>query len=561
MKPTVSIGTQSFEFLRKHQCFFVDKTAFIKEWWENNDNITLITRPRRFGKTLNLNMLECFFSNRFADRADLFEGLCIWDEEKYRLLQGTYPIISFSFANIKGSTYETAHESILQTLTELYSNHAYLLNENVLTTQEAAYFSSVSPQMTDAAAAISLYRLSLYLSRYYGQKVLILLDEYDTPLQEAYVYGYWKELTDFIRLLFNSTFKSNPYMERGLMTGITSVSKESIFSDLNNLEVITTTTEKYMSSFGFTEKEVMDALEEFGLSGNFDKVKYWYDGFRFGTTADIYNPWSITKYLDRGKFGTYWANTSSNKLVGKLLREGTPDLKIAMEDLLTGKQIAAVLDEEIIFDQLDEDDGAIWSLLLASGYLKVIDVAENEDENDTLYFLSLTNLEVKKTFQKMIQRWFHNTFSRYNDFLKALLANDVDYMNQYMNQIASLTFSSFDTGNKPSERAEPERFYHGFVLGLIVDLADQYRITSNRESGLGRYDVIMEPQKENLMAFVFEFKVFNPAKEKTLNDTLKNALSQITQKRYDTDLIAKGIPKERIQHYGFAFSGKNVLIG
>lgn len=414
--------------------------------------------------------------------------------------------------------------------------------------------------MSDAVASMSLHRLAICMNRYYGKKVLIFLDEYDTPLQEAYVYGYWEKLVSFIRSLFNCTFKTNPYMERGLMTGITRISKESIFSDISNLEVVTTTSEKYETAFGFTEEEVAGALEQFGMSGFLEKVRYWYNGFRFGNRRDIYNPWSITKYLDGKKFSTYWMNTSSNKLVGRLIREGTPDIKIAMEDLLAGKEITTMLDEEIVFDQLDESNEAIWSLLLASGYLKVDSIAENEDEEE-LYQLSLTNFEVKREFRKMIRKWFKNTSVRYNDFIKALLADDIDYMNQYMNQISLQTFSSFDTGRKPSEDAEPERFYHGFVLGLMVDLAGQYRITSNRESGLGRYDVVMEPLDRQGQAVVMEFKVFNPIKEKDLHETVENALQQIEDKKYDTELMARGVAKENIRHYGFAFEGKTILIG
>lgn len=561
MRPVVSIGIQDFEFVRNNRCFYIDKTMFIREWWESQDAVTLITRPRRFGKTLNMSMVEEFFSNQYENRADLFEGVAIWQEEDYHELQGSFPVIALSFAAVKEQNYQKVRRKICQLITNLYMKNRFLLEEDFLKDKEREFFESVCVDMDDNAATLALYQLTDYLYRYYGKKVIILLDEYDTPLQEAYVNGYWDELTSFIRSLFNATFKTNPYLERGLLTGITRVSKESIFSDLNNLEVVTTTSEKYADAFGFTEEEVASALKEFGLSDSLNKVKYWYDGFCFGSRKDIYNPWSITKYLDSGKFNTYWANTSSNSLAGKLIRESTPDIKIAFEDLLAGKQIVTTLDEEIIFSQLDENETAIWSLLLASGYLKVDAVLNDEEEEEALYHLSLTNLEVKKEFRKMIRNWFMKGTTRYNDFIKALLAGDVDYMNQYMNQVALRTFSFFDAGKQASEQSEPERFYHGFVLGLIVDLADQYRIISNRESGLGRYDVVMEPIKEGLQAIVIEFKVFNPRREKDLQETVQNALKQIDEKGYDEDLIAGGIPEARICHYGFAFEGKTVLIG
>lgn len=328
-------------------------------------------------------------------------------------------------------------------------------------------FIKVSIDMEDSEAAYALKALSKYLERYYQKKVIILLDEYDTPMQEAYMNGYWNEMAAFTRSLFNSTFKTNPYLERAIMTGITRVSKESNFSDLNNLKVVTTTSNKYADCFGFTEKEVFDALDEFGLSDRKQQVKGWYDGFSFGKVTDIYNPWSIINFLDDGKIGIYWA-------------EGCRRVN--------------------------------------------------------------------------------------NAFLQALMADDVKGMNIYMNKVALQTFSYFDTGKGPSEE-EPERFYHGFVLGMMVELADRYVITSNRESGFGRYDVILEPQimagvtnSKAFHAIIIEFKV-QDEDERNLSDTLQEALRQIEEKEYQANLAAKGIPKEQIRKYGFAFCGKKVLIG
>lgn len=555
----ISIGAQDFTYIRENSCFYIDKTGFIKEWWENGDVVTLITRPRRFGKTLNLSMTEAFFSNQYPDKGKLFEGLSIWKEEKYRKLCAGYPVIFFSFAGIKGDTYETARESLIQMILDLYAKYSFLLSGTALNSQERKYFDYIRPDMSDAVAAMSIHRLALCMYRYYGKKVLIFLDEYDTPLQESYVYGYWEKLVLFIRSLLNYTFKTNMYLERGLLTGITRISKESIFSDISNLEVVTTTSEKYAAAFGFTEEEVARALDQYGMSEHLDQVRVWYNGFHFGSRKDIYNPWSITKYLDTKRFRPYWMNTSSNKLAGRLIREGNADVKIAMEDLLAGHKMMAALDEEIVFEQLEESNESIWSLLLASGYLKVDNVITTGDE-ELLYELSLTNLEVRKEFRKMILRWFQNPVTRYNDFIKALLEDDVYYMNEYMNQIALQTFSSFDTGKKPSDQSEPERFYHGFVLGLMADLSGQYQITSNRESGLGRYDVIMQPLDQGRKAVIMEFKVFHPAKEKDLTETVNHALKQIEDKKYDIELIAKGVLKEDIRHYGFAFAGKTVLI-
>lgn len=561
MKSVISIGNQDFISIRKNNCFYIDKTDFIREWWENQDSVTLITRPRRFGKTLNMSMTEYFFSVNYSDMGQYFKELSIWKEERFREIQGTYPVISLSFADIKATTYESARMSIIRKLVRLYSAFDFIRSSEALNEKDRTYFDSVGEDMSDDAAAVGINYMSDYLSRYYGKKVIILLDEYDTPLQEAYVHGYWEELTAFIRSLFNSTFKTNPYMERGLLTGITRVSKESIFSDLNNLDVVTTTSEKYSTSFGFTEEEVFTALENAGIPEEKEHVRYWYDGFSFGNRKDIYNPWSITKYLDTGEYGTYWADTSGNALVSTLIRHSSAKIKSEMEDLLNGGEICTELDEQVIFEQLGRKRGAIWSLLLASGYLKTTRHEMDRRTGKREYFLKITNHESMLMFEEMIESWFAEEDSAYGNFKEALLAGDLDYMNQFMNQVALQSFSSFDSGTKPSENLEPERFYHGFVLGLIVDLAGKYHITSNRESGFGRYDVVMEPLQKQFDAIVMEFKVQNPAKEESLQHTVQNALLQIEEKNYDTELLARGIPKSKIRHYGFAFCGKKVLIG
>ena len=593
----ISIGKQDYESLITSGCFYVDKTYFIKEWWESQDDVTLITRPRRFGKTLNMSMLECFFSNKYAGRGDLFEGLSIWNDEKYRQLQGTYPVIFISFAEIKANNFKDTKNDMVSVINDVYKQHSYLLEDAILTDAERNLFrqlddysknTNVNKDISNEIIYRSVKDLAAILYRKFEKKVIILLDEYDTPMQEAYVNGFWNDMVGFIRSFFNSTLKTNPYLDRAIMTGITTaeysavrkfakqtsngsalaetISKESIFSDLNNLNVITTTNDEYNTSFGFTENEVFAALDEAGLSEKKDDVKLWYDGFTFGKHKDIYNPWSITNYLDKKEFKTYWADTSSNSLVGKLIQRGSPKIKKAMEKLLNGEYITVGIDEQIVFDQLDNDEDAIWSLLLASGYLKVDSMEICVSTGEQKYELSLTNLEVRVMFQKLIKGWFMTGDDSSNEFISALIDGDLEAMNYYINEVTLNVFSSFDVAGKDESRIRPENFYHGFVLGLMAGQRNNYIIKSNRESGFGRYDVMMIPKHstneagKKLPAIVLEFKV-KKSSEKTLEEAVQAAHRQIEEKRYDEEILALGIEKERIRHYGFAFEGKKVLIG
>ncbi len=560
MARRAAIGIQDFGKIIKNNCFYVDKTLFIKEWWDSMDDVTLITRPRRFGKTLTMSMLEQFFSVNYAQERAVFETLQIWQHAKYRSLQGTYPVIFLSFSRVKGNHYRHTRMILNQIFTELYERNRYLLHGDLLSATEKNYFMQICDTMEEHTAEAAIHRLSEFMYRYYGKKPLILLDEYDTPLQEAYLGGYWEEMAAFIRGIFNASFKDNPYMERAVLTGITRVSKESVFSDLNHLKMITTTSKKYETAFGFTEKEVLAALEEFGLSDQKQEVKCWYDGFRFGNHDSIYNPWSILNFLDEKELKAFWVNTSSNSMVGQLIHDGGMEMKLVMEDLLMGREFRTQMDEEIVFKQLNKKKSAVWSLLLASGYLKALEVKQN-DRGKQEYVLALTNREVRLMFDEMVMDWFSNKNLDYNDFSEALLNGNKQFMNDYLNEIAQETFSSFDTGYKPSAFKQPENFYHGFTLGLIAGLRDLYHITSNRESGYGRYDVVMEPRDPTAHdGIILEFKVRDPKKESSLQETVNAALRQILTKKYDMELLAKGILSRQIRIYGIAFQGKHVLV-
>ena len=583
----VSIGKQDFASLIENNFYYVDKTDFIKEWWDSGDDVTLITRPRRFGKTLNMSMLNCFFSNKYANRGDLFEGLSIWEDEEYRKIQGTYPVIFLSFAEIKQTDYGSAVQKIKRIIAALFRQYADIMDCDKFTEMDRAQFNNVTPEMDDVTAQSAIHDLCNFLSLYYGRKAIVILDEYDTPMQEAYVNGYWVELVAFTRSLFNAAFKTNPYLERAMMTGITTaeysavrkfamqtsngsakaetMSKESIFSDLNNLVVVTTTSNQYETAFGFTEEEVFNSLDEQGLSDKKDIVKTWYDGFTFGDKKDIYNPWSIINFLKFKSLKTYWADSSSNGLINSLVQKGSPYIKTMIENLISGEKINVIVDEQIVFSELDYSEDAVWSLMLASGYLKVVSSEELNliRESDNEYELALTNREILFMFRKMILRWFSPAKHETNEFIRALISGDIESMNEYMNDVALNTFSSFDSGKKKSNRKAPENFYHGFVLGLMVDQTENYIITSNRESGYGRYDIMLEPidkTNEKYPGIVIEFKVINPRKENTLEETVAAALKQIEDKNYDAELIKRGVKEENIHHYGFAFRGKEVLI-
>lgn len=564
MARTVGIGHQDFGTIRREGYFYIDKTDFIKEWWEGGDSVTLITRPRRFGKTLNMSMLECFFSNQYAGRGDLFEGLEIWKDEKYRQLQGTYPVIFFSFAGVKAGNMKDMKAMVKIVIANLYGRYREILKSDKFDENDREAFRAVNEKMEDVKAQTAINMLCLFLQKYYEKEVLVLLDEYDTPMQEAWIGGYWEEAAGFFRSFFDNTFKTNPCLYHGIITGITRISKESIFSDLNNLNVVTTTSEEYAVSFGFTEEEVFGILERVGLGEEKEQVKHWYDGFIFGSHTDIYNPWSITSFVkNNGKYSAYWVNTSSNGLLHSLVQTGKAEMKKTIETLIRGGSFQTMLDEQIVFNQLGSSETALWSLLLATGYLKVVAAETVGERKKEVFTLTLTNLEVSILFENMVNSWFRdNSRIPYNDFIKAMLLDDVDSMNEFMNDIALASFSNFDVSKSASSKDAPERFYLGFVLGLIVDLADRFTIKSNRESGFGRYDIMLKPHnQEKDCAYIIEFKVHKPRKEKDLEQTLANARLQIEEKQYEAELTAEGIAPERIRKYGIVFRGKECLIG
>lgn len=564
MARTVNIGAQSFDDMRRHDDFLVDKTDFVADWWAARDQITLICRPRRFGKTLTLDMVRCFFSLSYGNRGEeLFGGLKIWQKPDMRSLQGTVPIVSLSFAGCKGSTYEESLAFMRQVIRVAVREHDYLLDSSRINGDDRALLMRVSDSMDNTTATSCIGQLCSMLLKHWGTPPVVLLDEYDTPLQEAWLAGFWEEMGSFVRRFFNATFKTNPALGRALITGITRVASESIFSDLNNPAVIATTTPQYQTAFGFTEAEVVEALKEFGLESRLAEVRSWYDGFTFGAVRGMYNPWSITSFLKWGELDSYWANSSSNALVSDLVRGGGPRLKEDFEALLYGGTTTKMVDERIHFRRLYTNPDALWSLLLATGYVRVTRRLPGAGTRKKLE-LAITNKEVISAFDGMIADWFADGGEGYGEFCRALLACDADALNRYLGEVTRACISSFDGGRKASSAGEPERFYHGLVLGMLVELRGRYTVESNRESGLGRYDVALIPcdgPGGKDPAFVIEFKVFDAHKgEKTLHDTVANALDQIEKKNYVRVMVERGISPERIHCCGMGFRGKDVLV-
>ena len=559
MARTISLGAQGFEDLRANGYFYVDKTGFIQRWWKSGDAVTLICRPRRFGKTLNLRTIECFFSpSNLARGAALFEGLEVWGDNEMRALQGRVPVVFVSFADCKGSTFDEVRTRMFQEVTSLFDRNRFLLDDD-LTPAERLRFEAVGPSMSEADFSGSIKLLCTLLESHFSVRPVVLLDEYDTPMQEAWLGGWWSELIGLVRPFMNSTFKTNPSLGRGLITGITRVSRESVFSDLNNLAVVSSSTPQYEDCFGFTEQEVFEALEEYGLSADREEVRRWYDGFTFAGVPDMYNPWSITAYLKYGQFDTYWANTSDNALISSLVRKGDEDIKSDFQELLSGRAVCKAFDEQVAFSELETKPNAFWALLLATGYVKALGPAPKYISQPRA--LAVTNHEVMHFLDGMVQGWFNAAAASYNRFAKALLEGNLDAMNAYLSDVVAACVSSFDTGTRPSPQSEPERFYHGLVLGLLVELRGRYSVESNRESGYGRLDAVLVPIDRNDPAVILEFKVRDPRHEPTLEDTLRRAHEQIERSNYARGLVERGIPAGRIHAWGVAFSGKDVLVG
>lgn len=541
MARVVAIGIQDFAALRQDDLFYVDKTEFLRTWWLSQDKVTVLTRPHRFGKTLMLSTIERFFSNRFTDQAVLFQGLHVWQETSIRALAGSLPVIFLSLADFKPVNEAEALLTFKAKLKSLLDRFAYLYESVQVDAHIRQSLKAFNCESDDEATATILARLCLALTQHHGTRPVLLIDEYDALYQEAWRHGYWSKIVKRIETWSRATFIENQALGRALLVGITSV--EARLNLEPSTAVVNLRTPRYERAFGFTLGEVRAALVEYDLMSRFDEVQNWYEGFRFGfgQQGELYNPWSIIHFLRYRTRGLHWFQAGPVHYLDRLLSLSDASVKSNFEALIRGEQIV-----------VSYEKASIWQLLVSIGYLKIVSKAPSG-----AYQLQLTNIEVQLGFENMIRCWFDTGSGALSDFVIALLACDIDALNACMTQMAEERFSFFDATGRT-----PENFYHGFVLGMLVQLKDRFIISSNRESGYGRYDVMLEPKNpRHDDAYILEFKVRQPGREATLEETLHNAKLQITAKAYDRELVKRGIEKRRIHALGIVFDQKKVLIG
>ena len=550
-KKALPIGNSDFKDIIEKKSFYVDKTELIEDVLYKNATVSLFTRPRRFGKTLNMSMLKYFFDVKNAkENRKLFDNLYI-SKTKYMEKQGQNPVIFFTFKEFNEKDWENGFRMVKNVIAWLYNEFSFL-KEN-LNERELAIFNKIWLMEDGAEWKNSIKILSKYLYKYYGKKVVILVDEYDQAILAAHLNGYYKEAVNFFKTFFGAALKDNEYLELGVMTGILRVAKEGIFSGLNHVKMNTIFQNMYSEYFGLTEDEVEKALEYYDETAKIEEVRKWYNGYLFGETK-IYNTWSIINFLDEGKLKAYWINTSGNDLIIKYLRKAKESIIEDLERLFNGKSITKFISETVDFNELESNfEDEIWRLFLYSGYLTT---ADNDVENE-LYDLKIPNKEIFSFFEKS---FIINNVSSYDKFVllsSFLEKGEIEKFGAELEKILKISASFYDySGN------EKEQFYHGLVLGLIAFLQEKYIITSNRESGKGRYDLVLEPRKgmqnlnKNNTGFIFEFKLSD--KTENLEKDVKEAIIQIEEKKYETDLRNRGI--ENIIKIGIAFCGSEMKI-
>ncbi len=568
-KKRIITGCSDFKEMIETNAYYVDKSLFIKEIIENGDKVILLPRPRRFGKTLNLSMLGYFFDIQHPENKELFTDLQIWQsDEEIKAEQGKYPVIYLSLRNAKGDNWEDCFDDIKHEIANLFKQHRYLLDSATIYKEELTVFSRILDKTADKSDyKNSLKFLCDLLHRFYNKRVVILLDEYDAPIQSAYGKYYDKSIS-FVRALMSGAFKDNINLHKGVITGILRVAKESIFSGLNNIGVYSILKNKFSTSFGFTEEELKQLLSYFQINAPFDDIKAWYNGYKFGKTESIYNPWSILKlalnWEDEEKFNTYWANTSSNDLIKSEIRnKQNASIREDILKLIDGQVIEKEIEENFVFTDLESDKYLVWTLFLFGGYLTV-----NEQVSSYTYKLRIPNYEVQTIFKRSIKNWFQIDMKLQRERLeiltKALLSNDLTTFEKEFKTVTSGVFSYHDIASKN------EYVYHSYLLGLFAILHDDYISKSNRESGEGRYDIMLIPRNKDRhkTGVVIEVKRIekqlkgeeNQDFHNRINQELSKAKNQINKNKYSQDLIDFGIHEENIVKVAIVFAGKEPYV-
>ena len=549
----IGIGISDFKFLRIRDNYYIDKTMYIKDIIDNQSGVILVTRPRRFGKTLNMSMLKYYFDCTQKDSKEIFKGLKIMSqEEQYTSKLGYYPVIYITLKDVQDRNFENMLLNLKSAMIDMYQEHMYLLkSDKIYEFEKQAITDILYAREDEVSLRNSIRELSKYLYRYYEKPVMLLIDEYDVPLQNAYVEGYYEEAVKFFKIFYGTTFKDNPYLEKTVLTGVSRVAKESIFSGANNFKVFTVLDDEFSDDFGITEEEMDQVIKDFNIQDKKEDIKEWYDGYTIGHTEGIYNPWSILNYLKNKKLMPYWVNTSSNDLI-KLVLKNSSTIKEKIERILRDETIEVPINLETVIVGIENNEDNIWGLMLGTGYLKV---EETVDLARGIYKVKLPNREIKELFRGIVEGWFRNKVigNDLNSILKDLITLNIKEFEKKFRVLVKEMFSYMDVGENTAEN-----FYHAFVLGMLVGLKDTYYVNSNRESGYGRYDIMLEPKDKNGNSFIMEFKVLDDMEEKTIEDTIKNAKKQIEEKRYEENLKERGF--KNITKMVYAFKGKEVEI-
>ncbi|AWI05761.1 AAA family ATPase [Clostridium drakei] len=549
----IPIGITDFKEIINNNYYLVDKSLFIKEIMEDGSKVLLLPRPRRFGKTINMSMLKYFFEKTDEDNSFLFEKLNIYEHKDIMGKQGIYPVIYITFKDLKDKNIDKCYEKIKEILIEQYDKFQFILD--TLSEVDKMYYNDILlGKASEAQYETSLKNLSKFLSRYYGVNVVILIDEYDVPIQSGYLNDYYEDIVEFMRNFLSGGVKDNEYLEKAVMTGILRVAKESIFSGLNNLSVYGILKNKYSSYFGFSEVEIEEIFKYYEVEFKLDEVKSWYNGYVFGENI-IYNPWSILNYVNNYEEGLqpYWINTSSNDLVKSLITKGGQQLKSELEDLIQDKSITKEINEDVEMKEIDKSTENVWSFLLLSGYLKTVKKIRKPDGR-LVCELAIPNIEVKYLYNEIIMSWLKESVNNdeFNLMLNSLTNGDIENFEDIFADYVVKSFSYFDIGD------ESENFYHAFVLGILVALNNKYRVKSNRESGYGRYDIMIIPKDIGKNGIIIEFKKVNKRRKETLNTAAENALAQIKTINYRQELIELRV--KNIIELGIAFEGKDVFV-